>query len=358
MAAATWTSIAVGRVDLVRTSGFLSTCAATRVRTALRREPAVLAVSPPPLGEIVRRCDLRPAGRAPGADHRSTSHRDVALAGDRWPRVGRPCREVDAGPEARAGAGRDGSTRPDRSALSTRGHRPDPRGAAALRGPALTETTARLRDTTRGWPRPGPTRQHVVDDSSRTDGLPRPASDPTGMDVMLIRVSSDFEASPVPPDFYDGPQAAMPVRTRPRAADGGPLASGGGRIIAQQMAEIVTRLPRAAGHARCTLRRYRDVEAVARILLPPVAVILAHRPRVASGHRGADVDERRPGRERPVRAPPRWSARGDDLDLWAATFRDPDGHGLALTQWRNLADSGPRHRAIVNGHGPSTVRRT
>jgi hypothetical protein len=27
--------------------------------------------------------------------------------------------------------------------------------------------------------------------------------------------------------------------------------------------------------------------------------------------------------------------RGAKLDLWAAAFRDPDGHGIALTQWRN-----------------------
>ncbi|GGJ74099.1 hypothetical protein GCM10010123_00040 [Pilimelia anulata] len=33
-------------------------------------------------------------------------------------------------------------------------------------------------------------------------------------------------------------------------------------------------------------------------------------------------------------APPRPISTGRRLQLWAATFRDPDGHGLALTQWR------------------------
>jgi catechol 2,3-dioxygenase-like lactoylglutathione lyase family enzyme len=32
---------------------------------------------------------------------------------------------------------------------------------------------------------------------------------------------------------------------------------------------------------------------------------------------------------------PRVVNRGSKLDLWAAAFRDPDGHGIALTQWRN-----------------------
>ena len=32
---------------------------------------------------------------------------------------------------------------------------------------------------------------------------------------------------------------------------------------------------------------------------------------------------------------PRAVNRGVRLELWAAAFRDPDGHGVALTQWRS-----------------------
>ncbi|MCI4062218.1 VOC family protein [Micromonospora sp. R77] len=35
---------------------------------------------------------------------------------------------------------------------------------------------------------------------------------------------------------------------------------------------------------------------------------------------------------------PRVVNRGSKLEVWAAAFRDPDGHGVALTQWRSLAD--------------------
>ncbi|AVT34974.1 hypothetical protein C6361_31850 [Plantactinospora sp. BC1] len=34
---------------------------------------------------------------------------------------------------------------------------------------------------------------------------------------------------------------------------------------------------------------------------------------------------------------PRAVNRGAKLELWAAAFRDPDGHGIALTQWRSRA---------------------
>jgi catechol 2,3-dioxygenase-like lactoylglutathione lyase family enzyme len=37
--------------------------------------------------------------------------------------------------------------------------------------------------------------------------------------------------------------------------------------------------------------------------------------------------------------PPRVVNSGARLDLWAAAFRDPDGHGVAITQWRLHAAS-------------------
>lgn len=36
---------------------------------------------------------------------------------------------------------------------------------------------------------------------------------------------------------------------------------------------------------------------------------------------------------------PRVVNRGTKLEVWAAAFRDPDGHGIALTQWRTRADA-------------------
>ncbi|MFD0786083.1 VOC family protein, partial [Micromonospora azadirachtae] len=36
---------------------------------------------------------------------------------------------------------------------------------------------------------------------------------------------------------------------------------------------------------------------------------------------------------------PRVVNRGTKFEVWAAAFRDPDGHGIALTQWRERADA-------------------
>jgi hypothetical protein len=33
---------------------------------------------------------------------------------------------------------------------------------------------------------------------------------------------------------------------------------------------------------------------------------------------------------------PRPVNRGDRLELWSATFRDPDDHNIAITQWRAI----------------------
>jgi resuscitation-promoting factor RpfA len=35
---------------------------------------------------------------------------------------------------------------------------------------------------------------------------------------------------------------------------------------------------------------------------------------------------------------PRPVNKGEKLELWAAAFKDPDGHGIAITQWRNRAE--------------------
>jgi resuscitation-promoting factor RpfA len=39
--------------------------------------------------------------------------------------------------------------------------------------------------------------------------------------------------------------------------------------------------------------------------------------------------------------PPRVVDQGRRLELWAAAFKDPDGHGIALTQWRPLGSGAP-----------------
>jgi len=45
---------------------------------------------------------------------------------------------------------------------------------------------------------------------------------------------------------------------------------------------------------------------------------------------------------------PRPVNKGAKLELWAAAFKDPDGHGIAITQWRNRPDE-PDQQAMYDG---------
>lgn len=79
-----------------------------------------------------------------------------------------------------------------------------------------------------------------------------------------------------------------------------------------------------SGGTRVVLRAIRDV--------PPVNRRLVHLNLEVSNLDAVYEDLRSKG----VRFTyaPRAVNRGERLELWAAAFRDPDGHGIALTQWR------------------------
>ncbi|SDZ26734.1 Glyoxalase/Bleomycin resistance protein/Dioxygenase superfamily protein [Micromonospora pattaloongensis] len=83
----------------------------------------------------------------------------------------------------------------------------------------------------------------------------------------------------------------------------------------------------ASGQTRLVLRAIRDVAPINRRLV----------------HVNLDVDDveavYRDLKAKGVRFTyaPRAVNRGAKLELWAAAFRDPDGHGIAITQWRERA---------------------
>jgi catechol 2,3-dioxygenase-like lactoylglutathione lyase family enzyme len=81
----------------------------------------------------------------------------------------------------------------------------------------------------------------------------------------------------------------------------------------------------ASGATRIVLRAIRDVAPINRRLvhlnLDVDDVEAAHAELKAKGVRFTYA--------------PRAVNRGAKLELWAAAFRDPDGHGIALTQWRD-----------------------
>ncbi|BCB79407.1 hypothetical protein GCM10022251_21960 [Phytohabitans flavus] len=46
---------------------------------------------------------------------------------------------------------------------------------------------------------------------------------------------------------------------------------------------------------------------------------------------------------------PRPVNKGAKLELWAAAFKDPDGHGIAITQWRNREEEATARQAVDDG---------
>jgi catechol 2,3-dioxygenase-like lactoylglutathione lyase family enzyme len=78
---------------------------------------------------------------------------------------------------------------------------------------------------------------------------------------------------------------------------------GGARILLQHMADFSS-IDRRVGHLHIEVP---DLD-LAFTDLAAKGVQFSHRPRMVS--------------------------RGDEIELWKATFRDPDGHGIALTEWR------------------------
>ncbi len=155
----------------------------------------------------------------------------------------------------------------------------------------------------RGIPQPRPA-EPPTDDSGPQ--VAPPSSDPAAtrsdehgqhaMGIMLI--VSDLARSL---RFYQGLLDFEAVDT---TSGGAVLAYGGGRILLRQVADM-SPVDRRVVHLHVQVP---DVEAAYRELRAR-GVEFVHRPRVMS--------------------------RGDKLELWAATFRDPDGHAIALTQWRD-----------------------
>ncbi|HET8658515.1 MAG TPA: VOC family protein [Micromonosporaceae bacterium] len=80
----------------------------------------------------------------------------------------------------------------------------------------------------------------------------------------------------------------------------------------------------ASGETRIMLRRVSDMAPVDRRLVH-LNLEVTDLPAVYDDLRGKGVKFLH--RPRPV-------AKGEQMELWAAAFRDPDGHGISIIQWR------------------------
>ncbi len=162
----------------------------------------------------------------------------------------------------------------------------------------------------RGIPQPRPAepvsspRPEALADDFGPAVVPEPAADHgvsrPGMGIMLL--VSDLTRSL---DFY---RDILGFEVADRTAGGAVLTYGGGRLLLRHQADM-SPVDRRVVHLHIEVP---DVDAAYRDLLAK-GVEFVHKPRVLS--------------------------RGDKLELWAARFRDPDGHGIALTQWRDREEA-------------------
>ncbi len=156
----------------------------------------------------------------------------------------------------------------------------------------------------RSIPQPRPAeslaqRRVTTPSSAQPAAEPAPEEDMPAMGMMLV--VSDLARSL---RFY---RDLVGFSVIDNGANAAVLGYGGGRVLLRQLADM-SPVDRRVAHLHITVA---DVD-VAYKDLKDRGVEFVHRPRVTS--------------------------RGDKLDLWAATFRDPDGHDIALTQWRTRED--------------------
>jgi catechol 2,3-dioxygenase-like lactoylglutathione lyase family enzyme len=316
-------------------------------------EARVLAAPPPPIGSIVSACQMRLWVELPDRPAVEMRHRDPAVSVTKWPRVGAVLPvEVDArnkslrvrwdriSPKKVEPASPVAVTAPeavpfymdyaDRSA-EPRGRGPsrvdaaitgtgdEPRAITA--GVATTSTDLEPTAHLPAQPAPPSTPPAVGSEPDpevraraahyelpmRTIPQPRPSEQPAqpdgidasddsaAMGAMLL--VSDLQRSVA---FY---RDRVGLRLVDQASNTAVLSYGGGRVLLRQLADM-SQVDRRVSHLHIQVS---DVDASYRDMVAR-GVEFVHAPRVIS--------------------------LGERLNLWAATFRDPDGHDIAVTQWR------------------------
>jgi catechol 2,3-dioxygenase-like lactoylglutathione lyase family enzyme len=348
----------------------------------------VIMVGPPPVGKIVARCDMRLLVDMPGQTQKMVKFRDSSVPVTKWPTVGMTL-PVEVSPR-------------NPRQLRVRWENVDPLSVRAnpvldadteLSVPFYTEfSDQEMKALTAGIPgSPTPPRpiepsamgaRGMAESSDVTESgaAGEPLDDYSGLeDAPTVRephmilgdeivVPPHLSADLSPDAGARSAEHDLPTRSipQPRPAESLAERRGAAPLSAPAMAEpqaeddmpamgmmlVVSDLARS-------LRFYRDLVGFSvidkganmavlgygggRILLRQLADMSPVDRRVAHLHISvADVDAAyKDLKDRGVEFVhrPRVTSRGDKLDLWAATFRDPDGHDIALTQWRTREDA-------------------
>jgi catechol 2,3-dioxygenase-like lactoylglutathione lyase family enzyme len=326
-------------------------------QTPTQGEARVLSAPPQPIGSIVSPCQMRLWVDIPGRQSVEMRHRDPSVSVTKWPRVGtvlpvevdarnkslrvrwdrvapntvEPATPVtmtareavpfyidyaDGAPEpSRRGRGRVDAAitstadepRAITAGVTTTSTDPEPTAhlpaQQAVTQPAATQAAAELDADSEVRARAAeyelPMRR--IPQPRPSEGLTKPDGvdeddDTAAMGAMLV--VSDLQRSV---GFY---RDQVGLRLVDQASNAAVLSYGGGRVLLRQLAGM-SQVDRRVSHLHIQVS---DVDASYREMMGR-GVEFVHAPRVMS-------------------------LGGDRLNLWAATFRDPDGHDIALTQWR------------------------
>jgi catechol 2,3-dioxygenase-like lactoylglutathione lyase family enzyme len=345
-------------------------------RATVQGHAYVIMAQPPPIGKIVGRCDLRLLVEMPGQASNMVKFRDPSVPVTKWPTVGvtlpvevspRNPRQlrirwelVDAHTLRSAVPAEDDFTVPfftEYADGELKGLNGDVAGAS---GDPTGDSAADLINAS------GDVAPPRAGDPFDEYGLPQRDSVPDTILGDEIIIPPHLTADLSRDANAHGADAELPTRSipQPRPAEGlaerrgatRPDLSNGQSVTerageddapAMGMMLVVSDLKRS-------LRFYRDLVGFSmvdgganvavleygggRVLLRQLADMSPVDRRVAHLHISVpDVDASyKDLKDRGVEFMhrPRVTSRGDKLDLWAATFRDPDGHDIALTQWR------------------------
>ncbi|GAA4713961.1 VOC family protein [Phytohabitans rumicis] len=383
-----WAIVAVGVAVLVLA---ISLVLVNTIRGGARAWVAgtahVMSATEPPASSTYGRCELQIVIDAPGLPAASIKVRDSRVPVAKWPLPGvtlpimvavddlRHVRILwdDALTHAEAAAGMGGPRDyPDDDILFEEDEPPWARRAPdpPFPGPDSGEPiTADLTDDLGGGIRDEPVVVHqtpggpivlegtVVEPSGDPRGVPLPRRARSGQNggngatTAVAEPPSKEEEEPEAPAPEDTDDGLDDLITAYPSARPGP----GGSIHGVGVTVLVTDLARSVAFYRDMLGFYEidggDGNAVlasgdTRLVLRQISDVSPAGPRTVHlnlevGDVTAMHDELKAKGVRFTYAP-RPVNKGAKLELWAAAFKDPDGHGIALTQWRTrAAEDGP-----------------
>jgi len=377
-----WSAVAIGAALLVLAIGLLAVTAARGgVQAWVRGTAHVHSATEPPASSTFGRCEMQLVIDAPGMSIRSVKMRDPRVPVAKWPDPGATLPVIVALDDPRrvrilwddvlthaeaaeaeavaAAAGAAGHRAAEEIYVARRSTAPDldaPIGSPV--GDPTMDLTEELRDLR-------PVSEEIVIYQA-PDGPPiieGTVVDPPSRIPQPRRATSSrySPAQPADPDAYveiRGPGVATATHPAPVPddviEDPPPDVTASSDFAGVGVTLLVADLDRS-------IRFYRDQLGLAEVDRGETSAVLASGstrlvvravPDVAPVNRRlihlnlevADI-ERAYARltDKGVRFTyaPRVVNRGAKLEVWAAAFRDPDGHGVALTEWRDRAVASP-----------------